>query len=402
MNRDLAIDVTRGLAIWSMITAHFADGAAVAVPTHAFPYVDGMSVFVLLSGFVLGLVHQRWIETRGLRFAYRRLAKRLAVLYFCQLTLALCAVVAGMAGYERLTWLRPADGWTQGVVAAVTMTYLPSGGNILLLYMVLMAAAAALLPLLARGGTKAILLGSVTLYVVAQLAAPDWFYLTAEAGGARIQNWAGWQIMFVPALVIGWNWVRWDLARRIERNLPLLLAIAACVALGLHHLVTIGPWKSLEPLLADKLEFGPARALGAWVVVPVVYGVFRVFLSLWHRNWLRPLTMSGTRSLDSYVVQAVALIAVPVLIADRPWPPMLMSALAVGIFLACWAWAEFRHTCGIDKLHRLPMVIGAWFVTRTAEESTPEARHTLLPRRDLVPTPARSPRPEPVDADQAA
>lgn len=33
MNRDLAIDVTRGLAIWSMITAHFADGAKIAMPT---------------------------------------------------------------------------------------------------------------------------------------------------------------------------------------------------------------------------------------------------------------------------------------------------------------------------------------------------------------------------------
>lgn len=68
-NRDLAIDATRGVAIWSMVTAHFATDAPLASPTHAFPYVDGMSAFVMLSGIVLGLVYQRWVNRYGLRFA---------------------------------------------------------------------------------------------------------------------------------------------------------------------------------------------------------------------------------------------------------------------------------------------------------------------------------------------
>ncbi|WP_338837705.1 OpgC domain-containing protein [Gordonia polyisoprenivorans] len=374
MNRDLAIDVTRGLAIWSMITAHFADGAKIAMPTHVFPYVDGMSVFVLLSGFVLGLVHRRWIETRGLRFACTRLAKRLAALYVCQLTLSLAAVAAGMAGFGHLTWLRPVDGWGQGLARAVTMSYLPSGGNILLLYMVLMVSAFAVFPLLVRGWWGPVLAASVALYAVSQLAAPDWFYLVAQPSGARIQNWAGWQIMFVPALIVGWQWRRWDLARRIERHLPAVVLVAAGVAMCTHHLVTNGSWHSAEPFLGDKLEFGPARAVGTWVLVPAVYGLCRIFLSLWSREWLRPLLMSGTRSLDSYVIQALALVAVPILVVDRPWSPLLMTAFAIGVFATCWAWAEVRLALGIDKLHRLPVILGAAVLARITVARADAAR----------------------------
>ncbi|NLG47179.1 OpgC domain-containing protein, partial [Gordonia sp. (in: high G+C Gram-positive bacteria)] len=69
--RDLAIDATRGVAIWSMISLHFAAGTIVAAPTHEYPYVDGMSAFVLLSGLVLGIVYQRWVARLGFAYAYR-------------------------------------------------------------------------------------------------------------------------------------------------------------------------------------------------------------------------------------------------------------------------------------------------------------------------------------------
>lgn len=357
MNRDVAIDVVRGLAIWSMITAHFAAAATIAVPTHAFPFVDGMSVFVLLSGLMLGLVYSRWITTRGWRVAYRHLAARIAVLYLCQLSLALAAVAAGMAGHLQLTWLLPVDNWAEGIWMSATMRYLPSGGNILLMYMVLMTAAMALLPLLARGLWRPVVAASAALYVISQLHAPDWFYLTADMAAPRIQNWAAWQVLFVPALVVGWQWRRWDLADRIERHLPLLIVVAVTTALALKHLVVDGPLTSLQPLVADKLDLGPARVLGAWVVVPVVYGIARIVVTLGHQGWLRPLAMTGTRSLDSYVIQALGLVVVPVVVLDRPWSIPSMTVIAISVFGACWAWAEFRRRYQVDKLHRLPSLL---------------------------------------------
>ena len=95
--RDWAIDATRGLAIWSMIAAHFSGPKSIAGrATHAYPYVDGMAAFVLLSGLVLGIVYSGWIAQRGWGFTYQRLGKRLVVLYLCQVAICLVAVAAGL------------------------------------------------------------------------------------------------------------------------------------------------------------------------------------------------------------------------------------------------------------------------------------------------------------------
>ncbi|MCF3940406.1 MULTISPECIES: OpgC domain-containing protein [Gordonia] len=357
MNRDLAIDATRGLAIWSMISLHFAAGTRIAAPTHIYPYVDGMSAFVLLSGLVLGLVYRRWIERHSLGFAYRRLARRIVVLYLCQLTIALTAVAAGMAGHRWLTLLLPVDDWWHGLELAITMRYLPSGGNILLLYMLLMASAYLLFPLLMRNRWQLILAGSVLAYAISLVWSPHWFYVTSFTAGHRIQNWAAWQIMFVPAVVVGWKWREWDVAGFVDRHLAPIIVVAVGFALVLHLGVDAGPWIRFEPTLADKLDFRPARAVGAWLAVPAVYGIFRLLLRHWHRDWVRPLVMTGTRSLDSYVLQALALVVLPIHIAHRPWNTATSLCVVVLVFGLCWAWAEFRQEFGIDKLHRLPMVV---------------------------------------------
>ncbi|MDL9938503.1 OpgC domain-containing protein [Gordonia sp. ABSL1-1] len=357
MKRDLAIDATRGLAIWSMISSHFAGGTPIAEPTHSFPYVDGMSVFVMLSGLVLGLVYRGWIERHGLGYAYQRLAKRIVVLYLCQLTIALVAVAAAMAGHRWLTRLLDIDGWSDGIWLALTMKYLPAGANILMLYMVLMMSAFLLFPLLMRGWWAPILVASLALYVAAQTVAPDWFFISAHMRSPHTENWAGWQIMFIPAVVVGWNWQRWRIPERVDRWLLAIILGAACVWCFSHYVVDTGPWMHLEPNFADKLNFAPARAVGAWVLVPAIYGIFRLMLRWWHHDWLRPLVMTGTRSLDSYVLQAIALVIVPVHIAHRPWDPITVNAAVILVFGMCWAWAEFRRAAGIDRLHRAPALL---------------------------------------------
>ncbi len=357
MKRDLAIDAARGLAIWSMVTAHFALGSRIAEPTHSFPYVDGMSAFVLLSGVVLGLVHHRWIERHSLGYSYWRLTKRLAVLYLCQLSIALVAVAAAFAGHRWLTLLRPVRDWPDGIWRSITMSYLPSGGNILLLYLVLMASAYALFPILRAGRWRLVIGASVGLYLVSQVCPPDWFYLTADMTAPRIQNWAAWQILFIPALVVGWNWDRWRIAERIDAYLPWLVLAALGVGVGFHLVIDTGPLAASEPWFADKLDFRPARAIGAWVAIPAVYGVLRFVLARIDDAWLRPLLMTGARSIDSYVIQAIALVIVPIHLVHRPWSEADMIIAVAMVFGTCWVWAEFREAFGIDKLHRLPILV---------------------------------------------
>ncbi|MBL1845108.1 hypothetical protein ELE30_28885, partial [Klebsiella pneumoniae] len=73
----------------------------------------------------------------------------------------------------------------------------------------------------------------------------------------HIQNVAGWQIMFIPSVVIGWNWTRWGVPEFVDRWLLVIIAVAVAVALFFHYGIDTGPWAHLEPKLADKLDFRP-------------------------------------------------------------------------------------------------------------------------------------------------
>ncbi|MFT4199862.1 OpgC domain-containing protein [Gordonia sp. (in: high G+C Gram-positive bacteria)] len=377
--RDWAIDATRGLAIWSMVAAHFAGPKSwLGRPTHSYPYVDGMAAFVLLSGLVLGLVYGGWITRRGWAFTGRRLGKRLVVLYLCQALICLVAVAAGLAGHYDLVRLRPVNDAGTGVGLSLLLRYLPSGGDILLMYLVFLGVAGLLLPLLARGLGWLVLAGSIGLYAYSQVDSPVWFNITSSPGkawigapdwsdwwtiafgGLPIQNWAAWQIMFFPALVLGWYWRRWRVDRWLVKQLPWLLAAATALWLLLYFgfKAKSGPWHHIQPDVADKVDFRVARVFASWVVVLTVYAVFAWLVPrMRRRNWLRPLIMTGARSLDSYVLQALLLVAIPIFLIARPWSTAVTAVITVGVFGLCWAWAELRRALLIDKLHRAPVVI---------------------------------------------
>ncbi|UQE76402.1 OpgC domain-containing protein [Gordonia sp. PP30] len=376
--RDLAIDATRGLAIWSMISLHFANGMLIARPTHSFPLVDGMSAFVLLSGLILGLVYRGWIERQTLGYAYHRLAQRLLVLYVAQVTISLAAVAVGLVlsgrDFRTITNLPAGEPLVQQVWWALTLRFLPGGGSILVVYLVLMTLAFAILPALARGAWAAVLAVSGALYVYSQVAPAWWMYLNSSPDGGPVQNWLAWQVLFVPAMVLGWKWHDWQLPARLDASFGVLaattVAVGALLYTGLH-----GPrLLARAPELIGKVDLGPLRALVAWLAVITVYAAFRQVQRRTRRDWLAPLATVGARSLDAYVIQAVALLAIPVLVVFRPWGPGVSTLIVLAVFGACWGWARFRQRAGIDKLHRLPAEIAR--IRRRRVEGVPAQEGT--------------------------
>lgn len=393
--RDLAIDATRGLAIWSMVSLHFANGMLIALPTHAYPFVDGMSAFVLLSGVVLGVVHRRWMSEHDLDFSYRSLVKRVGVLYLAQVFISLVAVIAGMVltahEFRMLTVLPHEQSLGQQLWWALTLRFLPSGGSILVCYMVLMTLAFAVLPLLARGRWIPILVASLAGYTVSQLVTAEWMVIYSHPGGGPVQNWLAWQVLFVPAMVLGWYWREWRVAARLDATLPALLGATLLVWLVTVAGVRTGAFAHSSELIG-KVHLGPIRALAAWLVVTAVYAVFRRLLQWSGHDWFRPLVMVGARSLDSYVIQAVALVAIPMLFVFRPWGLGVSTVAALAVFAGCWCWAEVRKGLRIHKLHQLPAILstraqhmqqsrgGHRDTPETAQQPT-ERRRTRRPRR---------------------
>lgn len=356
--RDLAIDALRGLAIWSMVSLHFAEGTWAAEPTHLFPYMDGMSAFVLLSGLVLGIVHRRWTARFSLRYSMDRLVRRVVVLYLCQAMIGLAAVWAAHAFTRRqfrtVALLPYPTDVGEKIRWALGLRYLPSGGNILLLYLILMALALVVIPLMARGWWPVIVGCSVALYVASQAWTADWMVITSFPGGVEIQNWAAWQVLFMLALVVGWHWDRLRVPERVDAALPVLVAVTLAVGFTVRDVIRSPKVVKQSTLLIDKVDLGVVRVIVAFLVATTLYGVFRAVLRWTRRDVLRPLVSTGSRSLDSYVIQALALLAVPAVIVARPWAPTTAMVAAVAVFATCWLWAEARTRFRIDKLHRQP------------------------------------------------
>lgn len=335
-----------------MIAGHFAAGTLIAKPTHAVPHFDGASAFVLMSGLLLGIVHSRWrVEDSN-----RRLIRRVTVIYLCQLVLCLAAVALTMTRGSA-PGLVPVSSWSEGIRYALLLQYMPSGGDILTLYFVLMVAAGALLEALRRSYWKHVLSGSLALYVASQLADPAWFYLPNHSPTGHIVSWAAWQALFVPALVLGWNWQAWDVRARLARRLPAVITIGAVTAVLSIALGEASALAGIDALLGDKLTFGPVRLAAAWVLTLTIYAVLDRMGAV---RILRPLNMAGGRSLDAYVLQALLVLAVPLAVA-KPWGEVTATLIALAVFCACWGWAETRHTVGIDKLHRAPVAVARRF-----------------------------------------
>ena len=119
---------------------------------------------------------------RGGPFTYRRLGKRLVVLYLCQLVICLVAVAAGMAGYYSLVRLRPVGDAGTGIGLSLLLRYLPSGGDILLMYLVFLAVAGLFAAAAATRIGWLILVTSIALYAYSQFHSPDWFFITSSPG----------------------------------------------------------------------------------------------------------------------------------------------------------------------------------------------------------------------------
>lgn len=341
VRRDLAIDIAKGCAILSMITGHFAAGEVVAKPAHLVPDFDGASAFVLLSGLLLGIVHRRKIDSTGTFQASRAsMIRRVAVIYSCQLTISLAAFSVLVLGFPNITGLGHPSSWAQ----IFFLRYVPPGGDVLSLYFILMILAIMLLPLIQRGFGKWVIVASFALYIYALIAPYAlWNY------------WASWQILFVPAIVVGWSWSEQNIAAILEKRALTLMILSVSIAITSVYLnsVSVG---GLREILSDKVTLGPSRVVAAWVIVPTIYVIVQILLRRVPSKWFRPLSMAGARSLDSYVLQALLLIALPLLI-NLPWGTLEKTMSALGTFLVCWAWSEARRALNIHKLHRLPSAV---------------------------------------------
>jgi hypothetical protein len=336
VGRDVVIDLIRGYCILSMVLGHLASTAYVTKIVHVFPQFDGASGFVLLSGLVLGMVQRRRVEYDGLGAVQKKSARRVMVIYCAQMGIILasfCAVSLGwrhanLPNYE----LPTRDFW----IHSFLMNLAPPGGDVLRLYVVFILIAMGSYWLLVRGRWLLLLLMSCVLNVGSQFY-PYFSSFSPLDGQARSAGWAGWQFLFVSSLILGWYWIQLGAREWISRKSALLMVVASGVIVLLGACSFLLP-AELAELIFSKYTFPIGRIIMAYAVVCALYVAVNFFLRWVPVKWLRPITVIGQRSLDTYIIQALAVVIVfgfGVLVDSL----YLRVALTL---VACWGWSEVR------------------------------------------------------------
>ena len=200
--RDVRLDLFRGLANWLIFLGHIPDTTLVWFTTRNYGFSDGADLFVLISGYTATLVFGKMMMERGFVIGATRLLRRVWQLYVAHLLLFFSYLTAvhylahkfddlHLMDQFNVTLLMkfPVETLSQGFV----LKFKPLNLDVLPLYIVLMAAFPIILWVMLRW-RNAVMIGSVGLYVAARHY--GWNFASYPAGVWYFNPFA-WQLLFV-------------------------------------------------------------------------------------------------------------------------------------------------------------------------------------------------------------
>ena len=302
--RDL--DAVRAIAIVSMTFGHVANYSFLWLISHPFMTLwDGASLFVLVSGVVVGVVYRRRIESRGMAWSAGKLAKRAGMLYLAQLALVALALTIG---YTHTSWgadqfmlpgvdtLPAALGW------ALVLGANPIYVNFLSLYVVLLLAVIPALYLLSTG-RRALLLVVLAVTYVAGITWPRHFTLPDGPDVSAGFNLATWFVLFASGVWTGWIWRERKVDERLRSPLSVwLLGALLLVLAGFALVTTFGELSTLE-WWRDKGSMAPLRFLAAWIFFVGCYWLIHLINRIPRGEVVtNQMAVLGSRSLDAVVI----------------------------------------------------------------------------------------------------
>ena len=283
-DRDVALDLLRGLAIVILVVNHIHVESALGYATTTM--LSAAEVLVAVSGVVVGMVFgRRWIE-QGRRATTAMLLARARKLYLATVSvIALVGLLVAMPWVDTSvvtasprmpagTDLYAFDGVARTIIAVVTLEAGPWQFSILGLFISLLVVTPGLLWMLGRGWWLPVLGISWTLFA----AGRAWNVDVLPSQSERAFPILIWQGLFVHGLVIGYHReavARFASRRRREITAVLLFAVGIAVALRLQ-MAGLGPgdWTAWEAAHFDKTTLDLARVL---VLASIATGLYLSF-----------------------------------------------------------------------------------------------------------------------------
>ena len=334
--RDLRLDLFRGLALWLIYIDHLPTSILTWFTIRNYGFSDATEIFIFISGYTAAFVYGRVMRDRGFLVASARIFKRvwqiyaahvlLFVIYLAEISYVATSFDNPLYAEEMniLDFLKHPD---VTIIQALLLKFRPVNMDVLPLYIVLMFFLPLTLFLLRRKADLTLLL-SVALYIA------TWQFdltLPAYPEGVWYFNPFAWQLLFVFGA-----WCALDGARRMRR----LMASRTTLTIAAIYLV-----------------FAFCVTL-TWYVPQLTF-----LMPRWLESWMYPINKT-----DLDILRFAHFLALAVLVihfVDRDWPPLRWRGLrpmiicgqhslevfCIGVFLAFIGHFVLTETSGGPWTH---------------------------------------------------
>jgi len=289
--RDLRLDLFRGLALWLIFLDHVPNNIVAWFTIRNYGFSDATEIFIFISGYTAAFVYGRAMISRGFVVAGARILKRGWQIYVAHIFLF--AIYIAEISYVASSFENPLyveemnalDFLKQPeitIIQALLLKFKPVNMDVLPLYIVLLGFFPLALWLLIRNASAALAM-SVLLYVL------TWHF--------------GWNIPSYPSGYWYFNPMAWQL----------LFVFGAWCALG--------GAKQLAPMLRSPVTMWLAVAYLAFafgVTLTWHFPRLATFMPHWLSDWMYPIDKTNLDVLR--FAHFLALAALTVRFIPRDWP----------------------------------------------------------------------------------
>ena len=310
-NRDLRVDLFRGIALWWIFVDHIPANWIAQFSLRNFALCDATEIFVLLAGYAAGLAYGRSMDKHGWLFAGADVMKRAWTLYIAHIFLFV--VFSAQVSYsanalDRSEYLDEihldvlAEAPYRAMLEALKLSFQPAYLNILPMYVALLTWFALLLPLLRR--PLVLFLLSAGVYVTMRVTGinfPSW------TGGGWYFNPIAWQFLFIIGAILAYAPPRLRVSPRVLDSLAV-----AILAVGLILLWAVWPYPDVEArvlataaralISVDKEGLHPMRLLSIMALAWLVSRTVAKDAAWLQSAWARPFIVCGQHSLPVFCV----------------------------------------------------------------------------------------------------
>jgi hypothetical protein len=310
--RDLRLDLFRGLALWLIFLDHIPSNIVNWVTIRNYGFSDATEIFVFISGYTAAFVYGRAMREQGTVVAGARILKRAWQVYVAHIFLF--AIYTAEISYVAHSFENPLYHEEMGIfdflqqpditlAQAMLLKFKPANMDVLPLYIVLLAGFPPMLWLLLR--TPAVALGaSVLLYALTLHF--EW-NIPAYPNGNWVFNPFAWQMLFAFGA-----WCALGGAKQLSPVIRSPISATLAIVFLAFAFFVVLTWyiPRLDMLLPrwledwmypiDKTNLGPLRFVHFLSLAVLTVRMVPRDWPILRSSWLRPAIMCGQHSLEIF------------------------------------------------------------------------------------------------------